>query len=228
MTTPLPNARFEHKFIAERHSLSDVLSLVRRHPAAFRETFKERVVNNVYLDTPGLHDFQDHVNGIARRGKKRVRWYGPATSLVENPALELKLREGRVTGKITHRLPAFTLNTIGVNQQLGHSFDSANLPEFLRAALRLREPSLFNRYRRHYFVSGDGRFRLTVDSELRFGQVGKAALPDSSLSPSSAFLVVELKFLPEHALQAAAVTNNLPFRLTRCSKYVLGVQRIRL
>lgn len=228
MNTALPNARYEHKFLAEGHSLSDVLSLVRRHPAAFRETFKERVVNNIYLDTPGLNDFQDHVNGLAHRVKNRVRWYGPASSRIEHPALELKLREGRLTGKITHRLPELTLKAIGVNQQLGQLFDSANLPEMPRARLRHREPTLFNRYRRHYFASGDGRFRLTVDSQLRFGEVGTATLPDGFLSPCASCLVVELKFLPEHAEQADDVTRHLPFRLTRCSKYVMGVQRIKL
>ena len=40
-------------------------------------------------------------------------------------------------------------------------------------------------------------------------------------------VILELKFAPRHAeLAADAVTNSLPFRLAKCSKYVLGIERL--
>ncbi len=59
-----PNARFELKFIAERMDLAELIALVRRQPGLFREVYPNRVVNNIYLDTPGLDDFEDWRIGV--------------------------------------------------------------------------------------------------------------------------------------------------------------------
>jgi hypothetical protein len=42
----------------------------------------------------------------------------------------------------------------------------------------------------------------------------------------AASVIIELKFDPLHAGRAASVTNALPYRLARCSKYVLGIERL--
>lgn len=70
----LPNPRYERKFTVQGLALSEILALVRRHPAAFREAYPPRMVNNVYFDTPGLNNYYDHVNGAPNRIKTRVRW----------------------------------------------------------------------------------------------------------------------------------------------------------
>jgi len=44
-----------------------------------------------------------------------------------------------------------------------------------------------------------------------------------SFCSPAALLVVELKYGLAEAENAAPVTNALPLRLARCSKYVLGV-----
>jgi hypothetical protein len=44
-----------------------------------------------------------------------------------------------------------------------------------------------------------------------------------SFRPPAAPVVVELKYGLAEAEFAAPLTNALPFRLARCSKYVLGV-----
>jgi hypothetical protein len=50
MTPLLPKLRYEKKFIAEGFTLPEVLARVKRHPAAFREVYPPRIVNNIYLD----------------------------------------------------------------------------------------------------------------------------------------------------------------------------------
>jgi len=87
-------------------------------------------------------------------------------------------------------------------------------------------PTLVNRYQRRYYVSADGSFRLTVDWDLQFSGFARFAA-DGSFSAAGPSVILELKYAPRHAdLAADAVSNALPFRLARCSKYVLGVQRI--
>jgi hypothetical protein len=227
MARPLPNARYEYKFLADGLPLASVLARVRDHPALFREVYPPRVVNNVYLDSPGLRDYFDHVAGAAHRVKTRIRWYGDWDGPAEHPSLERKIKNGHLSGKLTHRWPPFAAHPDGAHAVLAANLDQAEIPELLRAALRHLQPSLANRYHRHYLQSADGCFRLTVDSDLRFGRAGgdgRALLQPALRSPG---VIVELKFDPRRAANAPWVANSFAFRLARCSKYVLGITRCR-
>jgi hypothetical protein len=226
MLLMLPNPRYECKFVPEGLVLAEVLALVRRHPAAFREAYPARFVNNIYLDSHGRSDYRDNVVGVANRSKTRVRWYGPLSGQIAKPVLERKLKRGLISGKLTHALPGFALNGEAVHPLLKSAFEAALLPESLRFDLCQREPALFNRYRRYYFLSGDGRFRLTVDTELQCGRGGASNGLRTALVPFPPTLIIELKFGPSEAEQADRVTNSLPFRLARSSKYVLGIGRL--
>jgi hypothetical protein len=223
MTTPPPNLRYERKFIADGLALAEVLALVKRHPAAFRETYPARNVNNLYLDSPDLRDYRDHVNGIAHRTKTRIRWYGAWAGCLDTPTLERKLKQGQVSGKLSHRLPPLSMNGHVWRPDLETAFDGADLPPLTRSALHHLQPSLLNRYQRHYFKSADGRFRLTVDSGLQFAAARQAQGMGVSFGPSAALVVIEVKYGLAEAEKAPHVTNVLPFRLARCSKYVLGI-----
>jgi hypothetical protein len=226
MTTLPSNPRYERKFVTDRLALSEVLALVRRHPAAFRETYPTRSVNNLYLDSPEFRDYHHHVNGVAHRTKTRLRWYGSWAGRIATLSLEHKLKCGLVSGKVSHKLPSLSMNGHVSRPDLEAAFDGANLPELARLALHHVQPSLLNRYQRHYFQSADGRFRLTVDSGLQFAAARQAQGTGVSFRPPDALVVVELKYGLAEAEFAAPVTNALPFRLARCSKYVLGINTL--
>ena len=226
MTPLLPNLRYEKKFIAEGFTLAEVLARVKRHPSVFREVYPSRIVNNIYLDSPTRRDYHDHVNGTANRTKTRVRWYGPRLDAADRPRLERKLKRGMVSGKEAYALPRFSFNGGCLRAQLGPAFDASQVPPILRSALRHEEPALFNRYERHYFQSCDGKFRLTVDWGLQFAGVACELRQAIDLSPPARTLILELKFGPEVAEEVDAITNALPFRVARFSKYVAGTERI--
>ena len=226
MTASNPSLRHERKFIANGLGLNDVLAFVKRHPSAFHEAYPARVVNNIYLDSPGRGDYHDHINGVGNRSKTRMRWYGEPCGVIERPMLERKIKRGVVSRKESQGLPAFCLNGGSVEALLQAAFSSARLPEMLQLALQHREPSLFNRYYRHYFVSADGRFRLTVDSGLKFAGVKPDSRPAVFSLPATPTVIIELKFGPEIAEDAGLVTNVLPFRVARFSKYVAGIERM--
>jgi VTC domain len=225
MTPPLPNPRYEKKFIAEGFTLPEVLAGVRRHRAAFREAYPPRVVNNLYLDSPTRRDYHAHINGAADRSKTRVRWYGPQFETVERPMLERKLKRGMVSGKEAHALGGVPINEGSLRARLDAAFEAASIPPMLRSALRHLEPALFNRFQRYYFVSGDGALRLTLDFGLQFAGVTYQRPKAINLSPPARTLILELKFGPESALDADVVTNSFPFRVARFSKYIVGVQQ---
>ena len=226
MTTLPPNPRYERKLVTDGLTLSEVLAVVRRHPAAFRETYPARSVNNLYLDSPAWRDYHDHVNGVAHRTKTRIRWYGAWSGCIPTPTLEQKLKHGHVSGKTSHGLPPVLMNGHVSKPDLEAAIDRANLPALARSALHHLQPSLLNRYRRHYFQSADRRFRLTVDSGLQFAAARQTEGTEAAFCPPAALIVIELKFGLAEAEYAAPITNALPFRLARCSKYVLGINTL--
>jgi hypothetical protein len=218
--------RYERKFVCHGLSESEVLGRVRRHPAAFREVYPARHINNVYLDTSSLNDYFDHVSGSSDRAKTRIRWYGALRGPILRPVLEQKIKRGLVSGKRTYRLPSLHLNGSIKRHALMESFDRAGLPDLLRSRLCHVQPVLLNRYHRHYLLSADGRFRLTVDGQLEFHAAATGCGSSADPSAGNELVVLELKFDAAHAEAAGAVTNAFPFRLQRCSKYVLGVEQI--
>lgn len=227
MTPTLPNLRYEKKFVADGFTMAEVFAAVHRHPAAFREVYPPRTINNIYLDSPTRRDYFEHLNGVANRIKTRVRWYGQRLEVAECPKLERKLKRGMVSGKETYELPPFSMNGGCLRTLLHSTFDAAAFPPMLRSMLQHLEPALYNRYRRCYFLSGDRRFRLTVDAGLQFAGVPRNRQPAIDLLPAATTLVVELKFEPRFAEDAALVTNILPFSVARFSKYVVGIERLR-
>jgi hypothetical protein len=218
------NLRYERKFLPDGLSRAEVLACIRMHSALFREAYPERTVNNLYLDTPNRRHYFDHINGAACREKVRVRWYGAFQGRVERPRLEFKYRRGLLGGKTTHALPAFTVNGGFRRAELAALWQ--DLPEAIRLRLGGVEPSLANRYRRSYFVSADGHFRLTLDWALETWDVCTTARPAHPAMPEGLPFILELKYDALHAPEADRITNAFPFRLVRCSKYVLGVERL--
>ena len=69
-------------------------------------------------------------------------------------------------------------------------------------------------------------FRLTLDSELAFRTVGTGVSRFPAWMPSDGRLVVELKFGVGHEDGGTRITSRFPFRLTRSSKYVLGIESL--
>ncbi len=220
-----PRPRYERKFIAAGLSLADTLALVRRHPALFRAAYPARQVNNLYLDSPALRSYLDHVHGTPDRFKTRIRWYGIENGPIEIPVLERKLKSGHVSGKETYPLPAIRLDGAAPPRAIEAALDNAPLPPLLRSALRHLQPVLINRYERHYFLSADARFRLTVDASLRFFGIRPSAGATVALPSPTGSPIIELKFSPDYAADAAAIASAIPFRMVRCSKYVLGIER---
>lgn len=223
---PLPSHRYERKFVVQAGHLAEVLAVVRHHPALFREIYHQRAINNLYLDTPGRAHYHDHVHGLANRLKVRIRWYGPLHGDVERPVLERKIKAGSVATKASNPLAPFTLNGTFPLQTVANSLHSSDLDPHLLHAVGHLDPSLVNRYQRRYFLSADSHFRLTLDAGLECYGLSRATGHLFPIPGSYPSVILELKFDSEHATKAAQVTNAFPFRLCRCSKYVLGMDAL--
>jgi hypothetical protein len=221
-----PEWRYERKMLPPGSDSASVVHRIRMHPAGFREIFPPREVNNLYLDTPGRADFYEHVQGISSRSKTRIRWYGPLYGPIGRATLELKIKRGGVGCKESYPVADFALNRAADPSTLRSVLQALRAPASIRAAVDLRQPSLVNRYARRYYLSADGRVRLTLDTNLQYYDPRDPSRPRAHPLRDAQPLVVELKYAPDHAETAAEIVNRLPFRITRCSKYVEGVRRL--
>jgi hypothetical protein len=225
--TPLRGGRYERKFVVEALTPPQVELLVRLHPGMFYAPHPPRYVNNLYLDSADMEHYQDNVYGAARRRKVRVRWYGELLGEVARPVLEVKVKDGLVGTKLRYPLPGFGLGAGFGDGDLQRLFAGADLPPVVRCELRCLNLVLLNRYYRRYYVSRDGRFRITVDRELTYcranGGLGPGPLHRQT-SPRQ--VIVELKYGVAQEPAAGRVASFFPFRLARFSKYVQGVERV--
>jgi len=216
-------SRYERKFVVSDLSYAGIEQEIRNHPAAFSEIFHQRFINNIYLDSNDLDFFYDNVSGKGSRKKARIRWYGDLFGKIEKPVLEFKVREGYLGNKLSYKLKPFKLDEDFNYQVLKDVFSDSGLPEWAYEVLQHLSPALLNRYSRKYFLSFDGKFRLTIDSDLSYHAIEPTHNPFLKSYRGDEF-IVEVKYDFENDSEAPFITNNLPFRLTKSSKYVNGME----
>lgn len=219
--------RCERKFYIEGQSSREIETILKFHPAIFREIYHGRTVNNIYFDSFNLQHYFDNVNGVDRRLKVRVRWYGELFGFIENPVLELKLKHNLHIGKLLYPLKSFTLDTNFSIDVMREVFKKSSLQEILRLRLKELGLSLVNSYNRKYFLSSDSSYRITIDTGM---QVYKLVPHQNNFLHKSidcANTILELKYDNPNDRFAADITNYFPFRITRSSKYVDGIARLQ-
>jgi hypothetical protein len=203
--------RYERKYVLENVPLFDILQMVKLHPEAFREIYPMRRVNNIYFDTVNFAAYQDNIMGIAHRTKFRIRWYGNHFEQIHKPVLEEKVKHGELGYKNTRKL---------ADTDWEHIADEAcELPQIEHRRL---VPVLLNSYQRYYYGSPDGRFRLTVDENMTFGRFEKSLARMPYLLAGKR--IIEIKYDQEYSKEADRISQYLPLRPTKHSKYVFGIQ----
>ncbi len=205
--------RFERKYKLENHSLETVTQSILLHPAGFRKIFPDRQVNNIYLDTPHLETFHDNVDGVAFRKKYRIRWYGNDFDQIKKPIFEIKIKENMTGKKEFVACDDFSFSN--VNQTIKKLYTTRpDLPQL--------SPSLMNSYVRSYYGSPDGNFRITIDRQLSYFPM----LYTRNFSRYNIFdpgIVLELKYDFDLDGKTDFITQYLPYRATKSSKYVTGL-----
>jgi hypothetical protein len=220
------NHRYERKFAIAGASLAEVEHHVRHHPALFFPEYPPRVVNNLYLDSPELRNYHQNVDGHSHRAKLRARWYGQLFGFVSRAVLEQKCKRGHLGTKQSASLAPFEfgrhVSALGVRRWL----EASSLPQNLDHEVRQTQPTLVNHYRRRYFRSANRQVRLTIDSQLTFYRFHRHTNSFLSEVEVPALVVLELKYADAASEEAVSVARHLPFRMTRMSKYVFGLNAV--
>ncbi len=226
MTVQVPqHARHEVKFTSLPLRYGDLAQWVRLHPAGFYSPYPPRRVNNVYFDDYCLVAYHENLVGDSARSKVRVRWYGE-TLHPESGVLEVKRRRNLLGWKLSY--PTGPLDFAADGWRTLRRKLRGGLCGEARLWLDANPQAvLINRYEREYFVSRDGKVRVTLDAhqrvfDQRFGErpnlTRRANLP--------ATVVVEFKFAREDFSLGSRAIQGFRVRASRNSKYVIGVQSL--
>ena len=218
--------RYERKYYLSCEDYGYVRTLILNHPASFRTAFHPRMVNNIYFDSPGFDFFYDNVNGNQLRKKIRIRWYDETFAHQKKLTIEYKLKNGLVGDKIAYKLADIFTGEGFDFRQMRNEIKANQLPIPVENELLTYYPILLNRYIREYFVSDDGKCRITLDRDLSFFRIHAGKNFFKTGYHISGDLIMEMKYAPDDEPVAVEISQNFPFRITKSSKYVIGVQNL--
>ena len=186
-----------------------------------KTTFPERRVRSIYLDTPTLSDYYDSISGISRRQKTRLRWYNNASDKL---VLEKKEKRNHLSNKSTvglenpcHTVPRLKSDLLALAEY--------NYPHLSKITADSYHPILEVSYLRNYFELRHG-IRMTIDTDIRYRKLYPLVSERRVSSPVD--YLVEFKYLPNNAASFSNLIPDLPFRLFRHSKYVIGIDTVGL
>ena len=216
--------RYERKFFIDNLTIEKIESIVRLNSFVFSEIYSSRYINNIYFDTNSFSNYFDNVDGLSNRFKVRVRWYGELFGKVKEPRLEIKLKRGLIGKKLSIPMNAFHLN---------NETNIKNLINFKTLAqkkininLNNFEPKLLNRYKRKYFLSKNKKFRITIDDNQIFYHTKNKNNYFLNFYKDLDSKVLEIKYDKSYDSHINKVSSSLPFRLSKSSKYITGIQKV--
>lgn len=213
--------RYEVKFVADAFQAPIVEGALWEHPAAPKSAFPNRVVQSIYFDDHRQRALADNLSGVSKRRKMRLRWYGENCDHVLGH-LETKRRESSVGTKEALPLPeAVTVHgatPIELLRDVRRQTSDAWRPRLDGLAV-----SHWTRYEREYFVTFDGRVRVTLDRRLETADLSDVPRIDARIHDRHHdLLIVEVKAAREDVDAAIAFVQHLPLRPSKSSKFVLA------
>lgn len=220
-TTTEPRLRHEEK---HQVNLREALVLSRRleklfprDPHAGPEGSYQVV--SLYYDDPYDTALRQKLDGVNRREKFRLRYYGKEAAFFK---LEKKYKVKGLCGKGSCRLSREEGERL-LRRDFAFLLEKEEplAREFYTKLRRGLAPKTVVRYTREAFLYAPGNVRVTLDGDIRAGAPEQFLIPKKLLPALGGLAVVEVKydaFLPEIVKLAVQVPNR---QGTACSKYAL-------
>lgn len=211
-------SRHERKYVVHAEVLDRLLADWRRHFDVLeidgKTAFRYR---SLYFDGEGYRSFHDHHQGRRIRCKVRTRHYVD----VDEHYLEVKLKGARgrtLKSRIAYRPgPCPTLDACAM-EEIGRTYFEV----YRRPWEGALQPSIQVNYTRTTLVAKQGGMRVTLDRNLEF-IAGSATY---SVDPGR--IIVETKSEGRSAVAARTLRGVNLHRVSRCSKYCIGLAALGL
>ncbi len=184
------------------------------------KVFEERSINNIYYDDVNYSSANDNIIGLPYREKYRMRWYKDINNNISKPLFEIKIKKNRLNYKkifpINENIENLYLDKIFSLKNNYFNFNPINYK--LSSYHNLLKPVLKNIYSREYYLF-ENKIRITVDKPCKYFDL----LSNKKKKYFQNFNILEIKFEPKDILLAKNLTRNIPFNLSRFSKYIHGL-----
>ena len=207
--------RYERKYIIEFNFLSTFLSNILS--LNFITSFPNRRVNNIYIDDYNFSSLRDNFDGLSKRNKYRIRWYGDPFK-ISDKTLEVKSKNEFLNSKTFFKFKSLNLSHIENIDEFFIKFKKRSKDHEFEGKLEFVEgkrPTLFNSYERLYFENKIQNIRLTIDKDLVYYS------PITNLSFKEKFIIVEIKYDKD----VNFINSLSKLKYTRYSKYVKGTSQ---
>lgn len=220
------DSRYELKFVGRSSEHQRLRGWLRTHDAGFRTAYPDRIVNNIYFDSYDYHAYGQNLSGASQRTKLRYRWYGESVT-PDRGELELKCKRNFFGWKLRAPVTEAPYRPGDSWGQIRRRMMTQAGPEGRQWLGACPFPVLVNRYLREYFVSADDRVRATIDVGLEIYDQRYKPAPNltrrANIAPT---MVIEFKFARDDREYASDVIQGIPIRVSRHSKYMIGVAAI--
>ena len=179
-------------------------------------------VTSLYFDTPHDSALREKLDGVNRREKFRLRYYGTDLSFLR---LEKKYKVNGLCGKRSARLTREQAERLldGDARFLLDTGDALLLELYSKIQGQGLRPKTIVRYDREAFLYAPGNVRITLDRDIRTGLgsvdfLNPGVFCVRAASPGTVLEVKYDAFLPEIVRMAVQVPGR---RAAACSKYAL-------
>ncbi len=215
--------RYEKKFRISISEFSIFLAIINKF--RFMNQYQSRFISSIYYDTTDFNLYKDSINGISERKKYRARFYNKDFK-------EINLEEKIKIADLGYK-NIYTMNELNHISKIRLFLNKKNNLDYLLIPSKLfgiYSPVSFVNYFRSYFISYDGKTRITLDEKINYSKIinNKKDLSLSIKIPDK-LGVIEVKYDEENEMSEKTIFNltaSLNFHLSRNSKYCNSIESI--
>ena len=223
------NYRYEKKFLVPYSQQYLIPKIISTNGLRFIKQYKSRKVNSIYLDTNNLAFYRENIEGLGVRKKLRLRWYNDLKKGIEI-FLEIKKKNNELGFKNIYELD---INLKNNNQfqnieKILKSLMYLNISSNVKFLLSQVKPIILITYQRSYFISNICDCRLTIDNQISYSIINGNKNYIWKDNFRSSEMVIELKYPFDINKNILNKNLNFPFRLSKNSKYVNGINKYYL
>lgn len=215
--------RYENKMFVENVDDGLIEKYLSSQSSFLTKPYPDRFVNSLYFDNYDLQNYRDNIEGQSDRIKVRLRWYGDLEN-VSGGSLEFKIKRGKLGYKTQIKCPPFQI----LNKSHREIIDYIGNQLQGKSRIAFEQYPVITqlvKYKRAYYEAADSSLRLTIDRNICFFDQSTSVhynLHCGVYRPEWA--IIEFKSPPHANNHMANAINQLPFQVTKSSKYIMATQ----
>jgi hypothetical protein len=214
--------RIETKFLINSWSEKKFQQIIKCLPFNIVEKYSQRQVNNIYLDTFKKDNLLDHLDGINKRYKCRIRWYGKFNSFY-NPYLEFKIKHNKIIKKKKLKLifpknKKFPKSKNELYKIITNSLKKVSFVNFVDNY----EIARIITYKRQYLESKSHKIRFTIDKQIKYKtwKVSSVIARFEDKILNKEFKIIEVKHGVDQKNLIPVIIKNFQLKPESYSKFV--------